>query len=498
MQHGTCEPVGPGAFRKPSARSGADVLSADPYRRRMRHRFSVLLTTTLVLLAGCRDETARDRLPGTPAAARGGAPSSETFGAVVDAVLPAIVFIQAEARPAVTQRPMFPGMQQPPGELLPVGAGSGVIYTPDGLILTNNHVVQQADRVTVMLYDRRQFEAEVVARDPSTDVAVVRIEGEGFPAARLGDSDGVRLGDWVLALGSPLGLEFTVTAGIISATGRSLGILGRGMREDPQAAPLEHFIQTDAAINPGNSGGPLVNLAGEVIGINTAIASPTGAFAGYGFAIPSNLARVVADQLVQFGVVRRPFLGVSLDNITAADAQVYGLATAEGAEVRRIEPGSPAEQAGMQLGDVVLAVGDVPVASVGDLQVALAQLPPGSTAQLRVVRFGEEVRLSVRLGEIRTGVVPERRPEPAEGPGRLGFAVVEQGGAVVVVGVRSFSAAARAGVRPRQRIVEVNRRPVASAAQVEAAVRDAGRDVVSLIVEDPQVGRIIINYRMGG
>jgi serine protease Do len=465
----------------------------------MTNRARILLLAVLALAAACRPDAGTDALPPTPAAARGGAPSSETFGAVVDQVLPAIVFIQAEARPAVTQRPMFPGMQQGPGELLPVGAGSGVIYTEDGLILTNNHVVQQADRVTVMMYDRRQFEAQVVARDPSTDLAVVRIEGQGFPAARLGDSEGVRLGDWVLALGSPLGLEFTVTAGIVSATGRALGILGRGTQaEEAQAAPLEHFIQTDAAINPGNSGGPLVNLAGEVIGINTAIASPTGTFAGYGFAIPSNLARVVADQLVQFGMVRRPYLGVSLDNVSAADAQVYGLATAEGAEVRRIEPGSPGDRAGLQLGDVILGVGEQPVASVGDLQVALAPLQPGSTTQLRLVRYGREVQLPVQLGEVRSGVVPERRPEPAEGPGRLGFAVVEQGGAVFVAGVRSFSAAARAGVRPGQRVEEVNRQPVRTAADIEAAVRAAGRDVVSLIVEDPQVGRIIINYRMGG
>ncbi len=182
-----------------------------------------------------------------------------------------------------------------------MGTGSGFLFTDDGYTMTNNHVVQDADRVTVMLHDRRQFDARVVARGPSTDVAVVKIDATGLPAAALGNSDSLRLGQWVLAPGSPLGLKFTVTAGIVSATGRSIGILAEGAQQQPPqpgaqptAAPLEDYIQTDAVINPGNSGGPLVNLSGNVVGMNSAIASPTGAFAGYGFAAPIDIAWHVA------------------------------------------------------------------------------------------------------------------------------------------------------------------------------------------------------------
>ncbi|CAN5797856.1 DegQ family serine endoprotease [soil metagenome] len=460
----------------------------------MMSRLPFALVFTLLALGGCRAERSPDD---RAVAVRADAPSAETFQSVVEEVLPAIVFIQAEARPPAGLGARLPGVIQTPQELLPIGSGSGVLYTEDGYILTNNHVVQQADRVTVLLYDRRQFEARVVARDPSTDVAVVRIEGTGFPFARLGDSDRVRLGDWALALGSPLGLQFTVTAGIISGTGRALGILGRGRETDAaQAAPLEHFIQTDAAINPGNSGGPLINLAGEVIGINTAIASPTGAFAGYGFAIPSNLAHRVADQLVRLGEVRRPYLGVLLDNVSAADAQVYGLTTAEGAEVIHIEPGGPADRAGMQLGDVILGIEAQDVRSVGDLQASLALLEPERSARVRIVRYGQEMEIPVALGIVRSGIVPQPRPEVAEGPGRLGFSVTVRNGTVIVSGVRQYSAAMRAGIRPGQEILQVNRVEVNSAADVERAVREAERDVVSLIVRDPQMGRVIINYRM--
>jgi serine protease Do len=449
------------------------------------------LALLLIALAGAGCRPGGDGRTSVEAA-RGSAPTAETFQSVVDAVLPAIVFIQAEGR--------LPdgllGARRPDGEVFPLGVGSGVIYSPDGYILTNNHVVQEADRVTVMLYDRRQFEARVVARDPSTDVAVVQVEGNGFPHAPLGDSDAVRLGDWVLALGSPLGLEFTVTAGIVSGTGRALGILGSAIRPDEAgAAPLEHFIQTDAAINPGNSGGPLVSMAGEVVGINTAIASPGGGFAGYGFAIPSNLARNVADQLVRHGEVRRPYMGVGLDNVTAADAEVYGLGRAEGAEVKTVEAGGPAAQAGIRVGDVILGVGDRGVGTVSELQALLAALEPGSTVPVRLVRFGDERQVPVRLGVVTSGVRPEPRAAP-EGPGRLDFAMVQRGGNLVVADVRPFSAAMRAGVRPGQVILTVNRREVSTPADVVRALDRGTGNVVSLVVRDPQIGETIVNYRL--
>ena len=425
-------------------------------------------------------------------------PSATAFQEATAAALPSVVYIQVEAR--TRQEFLTPGLgQQQATPLLPAGAGSGVLFAEDGYILTNNHVVQQADRVTVTLYDRRQFEAQVVARDPSTDIAVVQIRGDDLPVARLGDSDALSLGQWVLALGSPLGLEFTVTAGIVSATGRAIGILARTRPEaGVEAAPLEDFIQTDAAINPGNSGGPLVDLAGNVVGINSAIASPTGVYAGYGFAVPINLARRVAEQLIRFGEVRRPYLGVSLDNIESVDAIIYQLPSPRGAEVVRVEDGSPAARAGMEVGDVIIALGDLQVNTVSGLQAALAQLDPNTTVPVRVIRYGRELRLDVQLGMVRSGVRPKPPPPPAPNePGQAGFTVAERGRQVIVSSVRAYSPAARAGVRPGQLILSANRRQVTSAADLVAAIRQAPQGILSLVVHDPNIGRTIVNYRLG-
>ncbi|HEX6940522.1 MAG TPA: trypsin-like peptidase domain-containing protein [Longimicrobiales bacterium] len=418
------------------------------------------------------------------------APSSQMFHQAVEAVLPAVVYIQIEARPVSLQGLFGEAPEDAPGPSPAEGAGSGIIVSQDGYILTSDHVVQQADRVSVMLHDRRQFEARVVARDPSTDVAVVKIEGQNFPVARLGDSDRLALGDWVLALGSPLGLQFSVTAGVVSATGRAIGILNGQQR----TAPLEHFIQTDAAINPGNSGGPLVNLAGEVVGINTAIASPTGFFAGYGFAVPINLARRVAAQLIEHGYVRRAYLGLLLSNVDAADATVYGLDAAQGAEVVSLEPASPAAKSGIRLGDVIVGIAGRPVATVSDLQAALATLEPGRTVPVDVIRYGRTLRIPVELGLIRSGVKPE--PPPVEGPTRVGFVLAVDGGRLIVASVRPYSTAARAGVRQRQIIVAVNRQAVHTIEEFVAAVNRSGRDVVSLEVIDPELGPMIINYEL--
>jgi serine protease Do len=374
----------------------------------MKVRMYLSMFALLVSAVACRGEADR---PAAPAAVAGDAAPGESFRNVVEGVLPSIVFIQTEATPPPGIERLLPGVQRAPQEPIPFGMGSGVLMTEDGYILTNNHVVQDAERVLVMLHDRRYFEAEVIGRDPATEVAVIRIQGTGLPAARLGDSDRVALGDWVLAMGSPLGLQFSVTAGIVSGTGRDIGILAAEM--DPAAegaAPLEHFIQTDAALSPGNSGGPLVNAAGEVIGINTAVAADRRGPAGYGFAIPSNLARRLADQLIQFGEVRRSYLGVALRNVTPRAAQQQGLQTAEGAQVMQLEPGSPAAQAGLQHEDIIVAVGDRAVQSVSDLQAALVQLDPGSQVTMRVLRQGRPVDVSVQLGMVRSGIGPRVVP----------------------------------------------------------------------------------------
>jgi serine protease Do len=367
----------------------------------------LLLLPTMGIAAGCPQEPGP--APGAPVAID--AAPGEGFRGIVNSVLPTIVFIQTEAVPPAGLERMLPGVDRLPQEPIPFGMGSGVLFTDDGYILTNDHVVRDAERVLVVLHDRRHFEAQVIARDPSTEVAVIRIEGNGFPAARLGDSDQVEIGDWVLAMGSPLGLQFSVTAGIVSGIGRALGILDPGPGSPAeQAAPLEHFIQTDAALSPGNSGGPLINSAGEVIGINTAVAAPRGVPAGYGFAIPSNLARRVAEQLIRTGEVRRPFLGVVLRNVTPRVARQTGLPTVAGAQVVELQAGSPADQAGVQPEDVVVSLGGRAVQSVSDLQAALVELEPGATTGIRVIRNGRELELTAQLGIVRSGVVPGATP----------------------------------------------------------------------------------------
>jgi len=424
------------------------------------------------------------------------APGGATFRAAVDGVLPSVVYIQVEtARTSEGLFPPLPGVplpEMPPGGTQ-LGAGSGIILDREGYILTSDHVVEGATEVMVTLHDRREFEARVVARDPSTDVAVLKIEPGDYPVARLGDSDRLQLGDWVLAVGSPLGLQFSVSAGVVSAKGRSIGILSTRRDGAAQAAPLEHFIQTDAAMNPGNSGGPLVDLEGRVVGINTAIASPTGLYFGYGFAVPINLARRVADQLIRQGYVSRAYLGVMLDEVETADAQVYGLPSTEGAEVVHVEPNGPADRAGIELGDIIVAVGDRDVETVSDLQAALAELTPGAVARLHIIRYGSRTSVDVELGAIRSGERPVPQPPPA-GPAGIGFSVAQQGNRPVVAAVRPYSPAARAGIRPGQVILEVNRQEVATVEEFASAVRRTGNGVLSVIVIEPELGRRIINF----
>jgi len=455
----------------------------------MSRTTAITVALLALTLAGCRERMEVER-------AAGRIPSGTTFRSVVDAVLPSVVYIQVEARPRIAGElpffhPQLPEEQMP--DLPPaLGAGSGVILNRDGYILTSDHVVQEADRVLVRLSDQREFEARVIARDPSTDVAVLKIDAHNLPTARLGDSDALLPGDWVLALGSPLDLRFTVTAGIVSAKGRSIGILDS--RGPAAAAPLEHFIQTDAAINPGNSGGPLVNLAGEVVGINTAIASPTGSYTGYGFAVPINLAKRVAEELIRHGEVRRAFLGVLLADVDAADVKAYNLDAARGAEVVHVQENSPAARAGLRLGDVVTSVAGEEVETVSDLQAKLAALEPTSTTTLEVRRAGRTIEVPVRLGVIRTGIRPAPAPEPDSGV-RAGFAIATQGGRPVVAAVRSYSAAARAGLAAGQIILAVNGRDVRTVRDVMEAIARTENGVLSLVVHDPRIrGRMIINF----
>src|SRR5256714_7053185 len=314
----------------------------------------------------------------------------DAFVAVAEHVKPAVVFIRSQhVERAQDQRlppgfeDFFPNLRRRPQ--VEQGSGSGFIVSADGYILTNNHVVAGADKVTVKLYDKREFTAKVVGTDPNTDVAVIKIDTRTLPTVQFGNSDSTRVGQWALAIGNPLGeaFAFTVTAGIVSAKGRLLA----GLQQTRYA--IQDFIQTDAAINPGNSGGPLVNVRGEVIGINSAIASETGLFAGYGFAIPINLARTVMTQLISTGHVERAVLGISVLPVRPEDAEDVKLPDIKGAVIQGFtDDTSPAKRAGLQEGDVVIAIDGQPVESVSQLQQRVGFKKPGETVQVTVARKG--------------------------------------------------------------------------------------------------------------
>src|SRR5918993_1755985 len=325
---------------------------------------------------------------GIPAAARNAPPASssllelnEAFASVADHIKPSVVYIKSGRKPETVRRggpDARPRMQVPPGfeeffrNFPPMqqeprfqeGSGSGFIVSADGYVLTNNHVVEGSDQVTVRLLDRREFKAKVVGTDPSTDLAVLKIDAPNLVPAPLGSSNASRVGEWVLAVGNPLGdnLTFTVTSGIISAKGRTLALPGQSDRS------IQDFIQTDAAINPGNSGGPLVSVRGQVIGVNSAIASQTGLYSGYGFAIPIDLAHKVMDQIIANGRVHRAALGVSVQNATANDAAYVGLPDIRGVLVQDFTEDSPARKAGIEPGDIIIGVDGKPVEYVGQLQ----------------------------------------------------------------------------------------------------------------------------------
>lgn len=310
------------------------------------------------------------------------------------------------------------------------GEGSGFIMTADGYIITNNHVVADADRVTVTLSDQRIFNAKVVGRDSTTDVAVVKIDAKGLPTLPIGDDNQARIGDWVLAVGNPLGLEFTVTAGIISAKSRGseLGASRGGMN-------VSDFIQTDAAINPGNSGGPLINLKGEAVGLNSMIASETGYYSGYGFAIPITLVKQVADALIKEGRVRLPVLGVTVDAVSAEDAGINGLTTNSGVKVQGFNPpnAGPAKEAGILPGDLIMAIGGEPVSRVSQLQRVVRSHQVGETVTVDVLRYGSKKQFKVKLIEANAAPIrltsnetstPDVVPAPvSKNIGKFGIAV---------------------------------------------------------------------------
>ena len=453
---------------------------------------------------------------------------SEAFADVAEIVIPAVVRIESEQTLDGSRlREMFDQLPEghPAPEFPAVAGGSGVLVSTDGLILTNNHVIAGAQRITVTLWDKRQFEATVVGTDPTTDLALILVDQGGLPAAALGDSDDLRVGEWVLAVGNPgfrdagfrstSTLDFTVTSGIVSAKGRPLDVIREELARggNPLAAiyAIEDFIQTDAAINPGNSGGPLVDLDGTVVGLNTAIASGTGTNQGYGFAVPINVARRVMADLLEHGRVRRPLLGISILNIGPEDAEVYGLDRISGVLVEDFADDSPAERAGLERHDVIVAVDGTPVERIGQFQRFVAGYEPGDVVTVDVIRYGDRERFRVRLTEADLGssdVVRTSARRESE-PQGLGLELVnltaslarergfDEPGGALIASVAPGSPADRRGVLRGAVIREINREPVRSVREAQAILdRLPSGAVASLLMARQDGGTLIRNVRI--
>lgn len=447
---------------------------------------------------------------------------SDSFGSIAEHVGPSVVTVYSE-KVVKFQRPDFPfpfggdspfrwffGDEDSPRlprqrqqEFRQGGMGSGIVIDKDGHILTNNHVVRDMDEIKVTLADKRSFQAKVVGTDPNTDLAVIKIEGKvpkDLPAATLGDSDDVRIGDWVLAIGAPFGFAQTVTHGIISAKGRTSVGRDEGSYED--------FLQTDAPINPGNSGGPLVNLHGEVIGINTAIATSVGQFAGVGFAIPINMARDVMNELVKTGKVRRGLLGVIIQGVDEDLARQFGLPDNHGALVSQVNKDSPAEKAGIKPGDVIVRYNGKKIEDTRHLRNLVAATSPNAKVDVTVFRNGKESAFMVTLGEIASGKSDgeNENAETKSSSSDLGLSVApltadkakqynldENNKGVVVTDVDDGSPAAIAELHPGDLITEVDRQPITNVNEFRDALAKAKeKESVLMLVKRENASRFVI------
>jgi serine protease Do len=462
-------------------------------------RSGALAAFLALALAGCEPI----RNPMTASAATSVAASAPTsmaptapaglpnFSAIADRYGPAVVNISATRAEKTAGLPdglqdhplfrfFFRGLPSRPEQPMPLhGVGSGFIVGADGYILSNAHVVKDATEVQVKLTDRREFKAKVIGTDPRTDVALLKIDAGGLPTVAIGNPDSLKVGDWVLAIGSPFGFENSVTAGIVSAKSRSLP--GDG---------YVPFIQTDVAVNPGNSGGPLFNMAGQVVGINSQIYSRSGGYMGLSFAIPIDVALNVKDQLQAHGKVTRGRLGVAIQEVTQGLANSFGLPKPQGALVSAVENGGPADKAGVRAGDVILKLNGKPVAGSGELPVEVASLKPGSAATLEVWRDGKPVSLEVTVGELKEEKVASAdQPGTGAAAGRLGLAVrpltpAEERSARVEGGVMVEDVsgpARRAGIQPGDVILAVNGEKVGSPEELRKAAEKSGKTVALLV-----------------
>jgi Do/DeqQ family serine protease len=461
----------------------------------MRHKLITLFVIAIIAMTffisiGCKSVAKNNETSSSPISNSAILPRA-SYADVVDKVAPSVVRITAEIK--VKQQPQqqlqdddffrrFFGErgtpQQPQRE---TGLGSGVIVNADGTVLTNNHVVEGADKIKVDLTDKRSFDAKIIGTDKASDLAVLKIEGKDLPVATMGDSNQVRVGDVVLAIGNPLGLQQTVTAGIISAKGRATG-LSDGSFED--------FIQTDAPINRGNSGGALINANGELIGINSQILSPSGGNIGIGFAIPSNMAKSVMEQLLKNGKVSRGRLGVGIQPVTSDLAESMGLKEVRGVIVNLVEEGGAGDKAGLKRGDIIIALNGERVDDNNVLRNKIASTPPGTEVTLTIMRDGSEKQLKATLGE--WSDVAKNNPQDnsqsnGQNSGKLGIAVepmsaeiakqlgvppTTQG--IVVTEVDPDGPAAEAGLTQDDIIVEINRQPVKSPDDLQKGLDKAG------------------------
>jgi len=438
--------------------------------------------------------------------------TGSAFSAIAQAALPAVVFIDVQTTIEVPRyqyryHPFedFFGRGRGRGYAVPEegkprkysqeGQGSGFIISKDGYILTNNHMVREVDRITVTLGDGRKFEAKLIGADPKSEVALIKIEdGDDFPYLELGDSAALQVGEWVLAAGNPFGLSQTVTAGIVSAKGR----------RETGIAEYGNFIQTDAAINPGNSGGPLLNIHGEVVGINTAIYTRTGGYMGIGFAIPINMARQIKDQLIKYGKVFRSVLGIIIQEVDEDLAKSFGLEESGGILIAEVGEDTAADEAGLKGGDIIVEMDGEKVGKLGAFRHRVASTPPASKIELKIFRQGKYKRITAITREMdgegvqgpepdsetydKLGVVAEDLDSKAAK--RLGF---EDEAGVLITKVTPGTPAWRAGLKPGQLIESVNRRPIQNVRDFKKALSEAvTSSKILLLVSDGRSSRFMV------
>lgn len=494
--------------------------------------FGVGLASSLNWTAGSQALTTTAEVAQVPVAAvQPALDLSSAFVTIAEEVTPAVVRIRTE-RPARAANNPLDGFfdlrrrggedDQPSDPTPQFSGGSGFLISADGYVMTNNHVVADAQSLKVYTKDGRSYDAEVVGTDPTTDVAVIKIPGSGHPHLGFGSSERVKVGEWILAVGNPgfgsgSSLDYTVTAGIISAIGRPLQLIRRELTRneefDNPAWAIESFIQTDAVINPGNSGGPMVNLRGEVVGINSAIASQTGFYQGYGFAIPIDLAARVGEDLIAYGEIRRSWLGIQMRGVDDLDAESFGLPRVGGALVNEVTDGSPAEDAGLRPQDVITALDGKFITRSGELQQKIAQRKPGDEVLLEVYRNGNPREITVKLGEApitRRAAPPARTVASVSSSEQLGLEIreltpeiarelgYEEADGVVIADVTPFGPAYRRGIRgPGMKVIQINNREIRDMDDVREELDNLeSGQIVKFVLGTPDGGSNITTVRV--